>query len=147
MLQSQNCYISKNALLYSVCITTIFLLHWFAAMLSPCFAKMEKQSFMKLPSSTNAVESYNRISKQQKPGILKVAMMYTYKQDMAAALENLAITKKVSTTYNDMTPNSRQKVAARQAKARRKRLLRSDDDDGPPDKRRHIARKLCSHVS
>ena len=73
--------------------------------------------------------------------------MYTYKQDMAAALENLAITKKVSTTYNDMTPNSRQKVAARQAKARRKRLLRSDDDDGPPDKRRHIARTLCSHVS
>ena len=107
---------------------------------------MGKQSFMKLPSSTNAVESYNRISKQQKPDILKVAMMYTYRQDMAAALENLAISKKVSTTYVGMTPKSRQKVAVRQAKARRKRLLRSEEDDGPPDKRRHIER-MCSHVS
>ena len=54
--------------------------------------------------------------------------------------------KKVSTTYVGMTPKSRQRVAVRQAKARRKRLLRSEEDDGPPDKRRHIER-MSSHVS
>ena len=69
------------------------------AMLSPCFANMNEETFKRLPGSTNAVESYNRCSKTEKSDILKVAMMYTYKVDMAAALENLAITQKIATSY------------------------------------------------
>ena len=108
-------------------------------MLSPCFADMSKETFKKLPNSTNAVESYNRCSKTPKPDILKVAMLYTYKLDMAAALESLALSKKVSTSYVDMTSVARATRAKGQSKSRQKRLLQSEDEGGPPDKRRHIA--------
>ena len=73
------------------------------AMLSPRFANMNEETFKRLPGSTNSVESYNRCSKTEKSDILKVAMMYTYKVDMAAALENLAITQKIATSYTSMT--------------------------------------------
>ena len=109
-----------------------------AAMLSPCFADMDKETFKKLPNSTNAVESYNRCSKQPKPDILKVAMLYTYKLDMAAALESLAISKKAATSYLDMTPSAREKRAKQHSKARQKRMWQEDEEEsGPPDKRRH----------
>ena len=78
-------------------------------MLSPCFADMNEETFKRLPGSTNAVESYNRCSKTEKPDILKVAMMYTYKVDIAAALENLAISQKIATSYTSMTPDDRKK--------------------------------------
>ena len=42
---------------------------------------MDRQQFEELPTSTNAVESYNRFGKHRQP--LKVAMMATYKEDMA----------------------------------------------------------------
>ena len=74
-------------------------------MLSPCFTEMNEETFKRLPGSTNAVESYNRCSKTGKPDILKVAMMYTYKFDMAAALENLAIAQKITTSYSNMMPD------------------------------------------
>lgn len=111
----------------------------FVAMLSPCFADMSEETFKKLPNSTNAVESYNRCSKHNKPDILKVAMLHTYKLDMATALENLALSKRASTSYLDMTPSAREKRAKQQSKARQKRLRQDDDEEGgPPDKRRHI---------
>lgn len=53
-------------------------------MLSPCFAKVDAVTFAKLPTSTNAVESFNRVSKEKRPDVLKVVMMHTYRLDMAA---------------------------------------------------------------
>ena len=47
-------------------------------------------AFDDIPSDTNAVESHNRVSKGSAPDVLKVALMTTYKVDMAAALEHLA---------------------------------------------------------
>ena len=86
-------------------------------MLSPCFTEMNEETFKRLPGSTNAVESYNRCSKTEKPDILKVAMMYTYKFDMAAALENLAIAQKITASYSNMTPDDRKKRAQQQSRA------------------------------
>ena len=68
---------------------------------------MNEETFKRLPGSTNAVESYNRCSKTEKPDIRKMAMMYTYKVDMAAALENLAIAQKITMSYNNMMPDDR----------------------------------------
>lgn len=65
-------------------------------MLSSAFADMKTSTFQKLPNSINAVESYNRLCKGATPDILNVAMMTTYKLDMAAALQHLAITNGMS---------------------------------------------------
>ena len=103
------------------------------AMLSPCFANMNEETFKRLPGSRNAFESYNRCSKTEKSDILKVAMMYTYKVDLAAALENLAITQKIATSYTSMTSDEQKQRAQQQSKARQKRYCKDDDNGGPPD--------------
>jgi len=38
-------------------------------------------------------------------------MMHTYKLDMAAALEGMALWKKISTAYDNMSPEGRSKTA------------------------------------
>ena len=60
--------------------------------------------FQLLPETTNAVESHNRTSKRSSADILKVALMSTYKLDMAAALEHLAKTHGIPTSYMDFAP-------------------------------------------
>lgn len=59
-------------------------------MLSGAFSKMGETLFATLPTSTNAVEAHNRISKASTLESLSVAMLTTYKEDMLAALEHLA---------------------------------------------------------
>ena len=54
---------------------------------------------MRLPNSTNAVESHNRLCKGATPDVLNVAMMSTYKLDMAAALQHLVVTDGISVAY------------------------------------------------
>ena len=68
-------------------------------MLSAAFSEMESSVFYRLPDSTNAVESYNRLCKGPTPDVLSVAMMTTYRLDMAAALQHLAVTSGISVTY------------------------------------------------
>ena len=68
--------------------------------------------------------------------MLKVAKMHTYKLDMAAALEGMALQKKISTAYDDMSPVGRSKRAKAHSRARDKRYRGTDDkDDCPPDKK------------
>ena len=88
-------------------------------MLTACHANMPKERFNALPSSTNAVESHNRLSKKQHPEILKVAMLTTYKVDMASTLEHIARLEGVSSSYG-ITQGSK-----------RKRKENFDEDDGP----------------
>ena len=90
-----------------------------------------------LPNSTNAVESYNRLCKRPTLDVLSVAMMTTYRLDMAAALQHLAVTSGMSVTYERQTPEERSSRASAQGRARAKRRLRDiDDAEGPPDKRK-----------
>ena len=72
---------------------------------------MPKERFNALPSSTNAVESHNRLSKKQHPEILK----------------HIARLEGVSSSYG-ITQGSK-----------RKRKENFDEDDRPPDKRRHFS--------
>ena len=65
-------------------------------------------------------------------------MMYTYKVDMAAALENLAIAQKIIMSYSNMTPDDRKKRVQQQSRARQKWYHQDDNDGGPPDKQRHL---------
>lgn len=58
---------------------------------------MSEEQFHKLPSTTNAVESHIRLSKTGKPEILRVAMLTTYKVDMAMALEHMAAREGIQT--------------------------------------------------
>ena len=51
------------------------------------FSKMGSSLFASLPTFTNAVEAYNRISKSSTPEPLNIAMLMTYKEDMLAALD------------------------------------------------------------
>ena len=89
-------------------------------MLSRHFSTMSEEQFQELPSTTNAVESHNRLSKTGKPEILRVAMLTTYKVDMAMALEHMAARQGIQTSYH--TPS----------KSKKKRERSSDE--GPPDK-------------
>ena len=52
-------------------------------MLSSCFSS--NGAFNDILDDTNAMESHNRVSKGTTPDILKVALMTTYKLDMAAS--------------------------------------------------------------
>ena len=105
-------------------------------MLSSAFSKMKSSTFLKLPNSTNAVESYNRLSKRALPDTLGVAMMTTYQLDMAAALQHLAVTKGMSVAYEQQTPEARNSRASAQKRARAKRRCNEiDDAQGPPDKK------------
>ena len=70
-------------------------------MLSHHFSDMSEEQFKKLPKTTNAVESHNRLSKVGQPEILRVAMFTTYKIDMAVALEHMAKCEGMQTGYED----------------------------------------------
>ncbi len=103
-------------------------------MLTACHAVMERELFNSLPNSTNAVESHNRLSKNRDPDILKVALIATYKIDMSNALERIACTKGIPTSYLDLTPAAREQRAKAANKARAKKRSQESESEGPPDK-------------
>ena len=76
-------------------------------MLCACYS--DNKAFQLLPETTNAVESHNCASKRKSADILKVALMSTYKLDMAPALEHLARNHGIPTTYVDLTHDARAK--------------------------------------
>ena len=49
--------------------------------------------FDSLPSSTNAVESHNRLCKSEHVQILKVAMLVTYRKDMSITQVNGTVSR------------------------------------------------------
>ena len=105
-------------------------------MLSSAFSEMNSSTFFKLPNSTNAVELHNRLSKGATQDVLSVAMMTTYKLDMSAALQHLAVTKGLPVAYEKQTPEARSIRANAQNRARMKRRFHViDDAQGPPDKK------------
>lgn len=106
-------------------------------MLSACYSSMDCEQFQKLPNSTNAVESHNRFGKSTHPQSLKVAMMATYREDMAKSLQIIAQRDGLPTEYYSMSESARSQRSAQQKQARKKRLRTEyvDDAEGPPDKR------------
>lgn len=96
-------------------------------MLSCHFAEMSEENFNKLPTSTNAVESHNRLSKANKPEIIRVAMLTTYKVDMSVTLEHMANCEGMRTSYEDTNEE-----ANRRGKKRKRKL--ESTSEGPPDK-------------
>ena len=108
-----------------------------AGMSSSCYNAMDPKQFKELPSSTNAVESYNRLSKFTHRQPLKQAMMIIYKEDMANSLEIMAVRKGLSVTYDNLSNDGRMKRSSQQNLARQKRYHKENDDpDGPPDTKR-----------
>ena len=95
---------------------------------------MDPSTFSSLPSSTNAVESLHRVAKGKYPDVLKVALMSVYKTDMASALEHLAASKNIPTSFERLTPAVRAQRAISTHKARAKRMRENESSDGPPDK-------------
>ena len=95
-----------------------------------------------LPSSTNAVESLHRATKQKYPDVLRVALMTVYKVDMAQTLEHIAAKKQIPTTYERLTPDVRTARLRTTKKANMKRMRdkANDDDEGPPDKRSNFSK-------
>lgn len=103
-------------------------------MLSSAFAEMDSSTFLRLPTSNNAVESYNRLCEGPTPDVLSVAMMTTYKLGMVASLQHIAVTNGMSVTYESQTPEARSARASAQNQARAKRRFRDmDDTRGSPD--------------
>ena len=107
-------------------------------MLPSSVGSMKPSTFSALPSSTNAVESLHRGAKGKHADVLKVALMSTYKVEMASTLEYIAATKNIPTSYEKLTPSVRNQRAKVAERARVKRMREDDDMDGPPDKRRHF---------
>ena len=104
-------------------------------MLCPVYATMGQDRFTFLPDSTNAVESYNRTTKDGKgPEILQVFLMSLYKKDMVAVLEDLAESIGISTTYISQTPAARDKRNKKANAARRRKNAVDNDAQGPPDR-------------
>ena len=114
-------------------------------MLSPCYSSMTAELFQQLPSSTNAVESYNRFGRPTHRQPLKLAMLTTYKEDMAKSMQIIACRNGLSIDYESPSVASRTKRSSKQCMARRKRLRLDDtidDAKGPPDtKKTFIAGK------
>ena len=68
-----------------------------------------------------------------------VAMLHTYKLDMAASLQYLAASSGLAVTYEKITPAGRSERASAQNKARMKKRLRDiDEAEGPPDKKKNF---------
>ena len=112
-------------------------LNFTIGMLSPHFSTMSEEEFTNLPTSTNAVESRNRLSKNDKAETLSVALLTTYKIDVAMALEHMARTEGLSTSYTENSAERRKKNRNAVSKYRQKRKLETEgDNDGPPDKQR-----------
>ena len=86
-------------------------------MLCGVCAVMTAEQFNKLPTSTNAVEAYNQLSKGPSQDSLEDA---TYKMDMAAALRHIAHTKGITVSYESLSPTSRKKRTQTANKARAK---------------------------
>ena len=105
-------------------------------MLSHHFSAMNEEEFKRLPTSTNAAESHNRLSKIDKPEILCVALLTTHKIDMASALEHMARTEGLSTDYTERNDEYQKNRAVQKCRAKRK--LQAEDDEGPPDKQKHF---------
>lgn len=114
-----------------------------AEMLSATFSEMSTTTFQKLPNTTNAVESYNRLCKGSSSDSLGIAMMTTYKLDMAAALQYLAALQGMAVTYEQQTPEARSIRSSAQNKARAKRRFADiDDAQGPPDKKSDFGKSV-----
>lgn len=113
-------------------------------MLSAATSSMDPSTFSSLPSSTNAVESLHRVSKAKHPDVLKVALMTTYKVDMACALEHIAATKLIPTSYELLTPEVRAARSKTAKRARAKRMREDDSSEGPPDKHSDFGEWLCA---
>ncbi len=79
---------------------------------------MDSELFAKLPTSTNAVESYNRFGKSIHPLPLKAAMMATYKEDMVKALEVIARKKGLPISYENQSVAAHVHRSDQQNKAR-----------------------------
>jgi len=118
-------------------------------MLSPCYNGMDPKQFNKLPSSTNAVESYNRFGKSSHRQALKQAMITTYKEDMAKTLEIMAVSQGLSVTYEDLSDTARTKRSNQQNLARRKRYgdKENEDPDGPPDTKKKFNKGRYYYIS
>jgi len=115
------------------------------AMLSPHFSMMTEEEFTSLPTSTNAVESHNRLSKHDRAEILSVALLTTYKIDMATVLEHMARNEGLSTSYIENSAEQRKKSCSAVRKCRQKRKAETENNDGPPDKQRDFqSSKYCS---
>ena len=97
-------------------------------MLSAATGSMDPATFFALLSSTNTAESLYRVSKGKHPDVLKVALMTTYKVDMTCALERIAATKLIPTSY-ELPTAARSKAAKR---ARPKWMRECDSSEGPP---------------
>ena len=109
---------------------------YFIGMLNPTFATMDVATFNQLPSTTNPVEVYNRLSKRASPDVLPVALMTIYKQDKVVALQHIAATNGIQTGYDGCTGSARAHRNKMQASARRRRRMCEEDDvQGPPDKK------------
>ena len=85
----------------------------------------------------DAVESLHRIAKGKHPDFLKVVLMSVYKTDMASALEHIAATKNIPTSFERLTPTVRAQraVVAHKARTKQMRDVNDNNSDGPPDKR------------
>ena len=112
-------------------------------MLSSAACSMDTYTFSSLPSNTNAVESLHHMAKGKRPDVLKVALMSVYKTYMASALEHLAATKNIPTSFERLTPAVRA-IVAHKARAKRMRDSNSDNGDGPPDKRSDFRKFMLS---
>ncbi len=78
-------------------------------MLTSATYVMDPAVFESIPHDTNAVEAYHRFAKGKTIESLQVALMTVYKGDKLAALQYLASSKGISTTYHDKTPAGRKK--------------------------------------
>ena len=103
-------------------------------MLSAAFTEMDKDTWKRSPTTTNAVERKNRDCKSGAVSIKQI-MTETYKIDKVVCMKHITAIQGSSISYRSQTAEAR----AAQAKYRQKcRLVRSEPDKdskfGPPDK-------------
>ena len=71
-----------------------------------------------------------------------MALLTTYKVDMASALEHMARTEGLLTDYTERNDEYQKKNSRAVQKCRAKRKLQAEDDEGPPDKQKYFQQDI-----
>ena len=104
-------------------------------MLSKAFSPMDKKTWSKCPSTTNAVERKNKDCTTENPQGIKLAMSKVYKIDKVACLKHIAAQHKISLSYRSRTEEARRTAATKKQKQRYKNISTDKSANfGPPDR-------------
>lgn len=100
------------------------------------FTDMDYDTWIRCPTSTNAVERKNYDSKSSVPQSLNSVLIYLYKIDKTTCAKHIVANKGHSISYNDKSIEKREQNAEKRRLQQKRKACEScsGTSNGPPDK-------------